>query len=235
MYASGGYYGPGDPVAAVEQEYGYLRELGFKAFKMKIAGAEPQVDLARVEAARRVIGPRAPLAVDANGAWKDTDEAMSLIEKLARHRVWWVEEPLGAADRDGWRALERMSPIRLAGGETLALRGDWVAFLDALTDVVVQPDACVVGGIARWLAVAGSARMKGMPIFPHWNAEVHAHLARARLCRGLEFVSPFREVYDTSVFWREKPVVEDGSYMVHDRPGLGVSLDREALAEHVIG
>ena len=74
-YASGGYYLDGkEPRHLGEEMAGYV-EAGFRAVKMKVGRLEPQVEAARVAAARTDIGPDVRLMLDANKAWRDVPTA----------------------------------------------------------------------------------------------------------------------------------------------------------------
>lgn len=55
VYAAGGYYYP-EEVDRLRDEFRGYQEMGFSAFKMKIAGAPLKEDLARIEAALEVAG-----------------------------------------------------------------------------------------------------------------------------------------------------------------------------------
>jgi len=87
-YASGGYYRPGDPLAAIDREIGRYLELGFRDVKIKVGGLEPEVDAARVERVRSLIGPAGRVALDANNRWKTPAEAIRFVRMVERYDPW---------------------------------------------------------------------------------------------------------------------------------------------------
>lgn len=96
---------------------------------------------------------------------------------------------------------------------------------------IAQPDATVLGGITEWLKVANAAAVHDVPVMPHYNPELHAHLvAAAENGRYVEYfyrdqdVKTFEDVID----WPSEPV--EGRIPLPDRPGHGVRIDRDALA-----
>ena len=86
-------------VAGLETVSAKAMEQGFRGVKMKVGGGPLSEDIQRIKAVRAVIGPDAPLMVDAN-------QAFGYDEALRRGRAYeglgcrWFEEPLPAADTD---------------------------------------------------------------------------------------------------------------------------------------
>src|SRR5438477_8189967 len=73
---------------------------GVGGIKLKVGHPDAGVDLERVEAARRRLGDRAPLMVDANQQW-DRPTAQRMGRLLERYNLIWIEEPLDAHDAEG--------------------------------------------------------------------------------------------------------------------------------------
>jgi L-Ala-D/L-Glu epimerase len=76
----------------------------FRSLKVKVGGAE---DLARLEAVRAE--SEAPVRVDANEGWT-LESARELLPELVELGVELVEQPLPAADSEGFRALRELVP-----------------------------------------------------------------------------------------------------------------------------
>lgn len=93
VYAAGGYYAPGDPVALLRAELqGYL-DRGYLDVKIKIGGMELAADMARVEAAIDVVGDPACVAVDANGRWPMRGPSnCSVCDDSNRQGIHWVTD-----------------------------------------------------------------------------------------------------------------------------------------------
>lgn len=72
------------------------RLLGFKHFKIKVGDEH---DVARVRLVRRLVGRRAKIFADANGAW-DAETAIRRINSLDDLGVWAMEEPLRSPQAD---------------------------------------------------------------------------------------------------------------------------------------
>lgn len=235
-YASGGYYGKGgDPVEDVHDEFTVYAELGFQEYKIKVGGAALDVDLARVAAAREVVGAQGELALDCNNAWRSAWDALAFARSVAEFDIRWIEEPLAPEDFAGHAELARRTDIPVATGELLTNRRDFRELIDRGGASVIQADAGVMGGITEWSIVAGLARANDLVLAPHWHANLHSQLIAG--AGSGEMVEYFSERTDIFNFERlltadSKLVVRDGRVVRSQLPGVGVVFDPGALAEY---
>ena len=234
-YASGGYYRPGDPCDNVVAELERYRRLGFVDFKLKFGGLELDDDLERVAAARRALGPRARLALDINNGWRSLDHAMRAVEALREYDIWWIEEPFLPDDVANHRALAARSPIPVATGEIEATRWGFAQLIEQRAAQILQPDACVVGGISEWRRIAALAAAHDVPIAPHWHANLHAQLAAATPgCIAIEYFALSEGIYNFEQLVTNPLVVEDGRVILDRTSGIGVELDWDAVSHYEI-
>ena len=106
VYGSGGFITY--DAARLERQLGGWVAEGIPRVKMKI-GRDADQDLRRIATARRAIGDRAELFVDANGAYS-TKVALKVAEASADHGVTWFEEPVSSDDLDGLHLLRERMP-----------------------------------------------------------------------------------------------------------------------------
>jgi L-alanine-DL-glutamate epimerase-like enolase superfamily enzyme len=214
---------------------------GFRAIKVKI-GQTPRAAIARAELIRKIAGPEIRLSVDANWAF-DLDEATQVGEALAALDYWWFEEPIVPEDIDGYRRLRERTKVRLAAGES-----DFVATqardLIATRSVgVIQPDVARAGGITETRRIADLADAFHVAYAPHvgWSGAICAaasvQLAAAQpnflVYECMIFANPLREDLLARRVGSFQDLV-DGHAAVPDGPGLGVEIDRDALARFTI-
>jgi len=214
---------------------------GFRAMKMK-GGYGSDLDVRVVRAVRNAIGDDTGLAVDANCAY-DVGTAIALGRRLEQFDLLWWEEPILAADLDGYARLRNALRIPLAGGETFGvdqLMRDYVQ--PRLLDIV-QPEIEIVGltGARR---IAQLCWLNSVRMIPHhWGTAVrtasllHLLATLAPLTEALaapvvlfEFdctESPFRDVVVKQPF----EIDEDGCIPIPGGPGLGIEVVREAVDE----
>jgi L-alanine-DL-glutamate epimerase-like enolase superfamily enzyme len=90
---------------------------------------------------------------------------------------------------------------------------------------VLQPDAARVGGITEFLALATHAARHHLTLAPHFAMEVHVHLAATHphpvWVEHFDWLEPLFE---------ERLDIRDGTMLVPDRPGLGLTLSDRARA-----
>jgi L-alanine-DL-glutamate epimerase-like enolase superfamily enzyme len=232
-YASGGYYREGDPLAYLEREMSRYLELGFHDFKIKVGGASFEVDVERVRVAREAIGPRARLGLDANNAWTSPTEAIRFVRAVERYDPWWIEEPLRPDDVAGHAEIARVLDVPVATGEIHATRWDFRDLIAQRAADILQPDACVLGGVSEWLKVAHTAASFDLPVAPHWNADIHVHLAGAvGNCLTVEYFLLEEDIYNFERVVSERLMLRDGLIKIPDRPGIGLVLDDAAVARY---
>ncbi|MEV0284677.1 MULTISPECIES: mandelate racemase/muconate lactonizing enzyme family protein [unclassified Kribbella] len=164
-------------VAGLEAVSAKAMEQGFRGVKMKVGGGPLSEDVQRIKAVRAVIGPDAPLMVDAN-------QAFGYDEALRRGRVYedldcrWFEEPLPAADTDGHVRLAEKLDIPIATGEN---RYGQAAFRDLIARGgvgVIQPDLRRAGGLTDCLEIGLMAAGFGVPYASHGGG-AHIHVLAA--------------------------------------------------------
>lgn len=223
-----------------------LCEQGFRAFKIgwgPFGRESDALDEAIVRAARQAVGPQAMLMVDAGGSdgfWKNGYKwALRTAGMLAEYGVAWFEEPLRPDAMEDYALLREHSPVPIAGGEVLTRRQAFWPYLRARAFDIVQPDATKCGGISEAHRIAWMAQDCGVRYVPHgWNTAVG-------LAADLQLVSA---IYDTELveYLTGSPYVDDitarpwkldadGMLPIPDEPGLGIELDRSALARYTGG
>jgi D-galactarolactone cycloisomerase len=223
-----------------------LKEEGFRAFKIgwgPFGRRDAATDEAIVRAAREAIGTRNQLFVDAGGSdafWTQGYKwALRTAHMLVAHDVGWFEEPLHPDALEDFVALRRAAPLPITGGETLTRRQSFRPFLEAGAFDIVQPDVTKVGGISEERRIARMAEDHGIKFVPHgWNTAVglaaDLHLASA-------FPATVLVEYKTGSPYIDEVAAggwkldADGMLAIPDRPGLGLTIDPEAVKRYSRG
>lgn len=202
-----------------------LTEEGYQGVKIKIGSSDPNLDLERIAAVRKVIGPRLKLMVDANGKW-DLPTSIQFGRRFKDHDVFWFEEPLWYDDLYGHTILAQAIETPIGLGEQLYTLDDFRNFVLARAVHFVQADAVRLGGVTEWWRVADLALAHHLPVAPHVGdmMQVHLHLAIAhQACRLLEYIPWARDCFV------EPATVKDGLFVVPQQPGAGTTLRPTAL------
>jgi len=231
-YASGGYYRDEKGLDGLRAEMQRYVDRGHDAVKMKVGRRSPGEEADRVAAVREVIGDDRSLMVDANGKWDSLPEALRTCQRIAESDPYFVEEPVMPDSVSLMAKVNEALPYGVAAGELEFSRYGFAELLREGAVEVVQPDATVCGGITEWLKIAHTAASYDVPVAPHYNWNLHAHLV-ASIENGT-WVEYFHRDSDVKVFddiVAEPLRPEGGEIPLPDRPGHGVSFDVDAIAE----
>ena len=158
---------------------------------------------------------------------------------LQDYEISWFEEPLKPDAIDDYVLLRRNAPVPISGGEVLTRRQSFDAWLKKGAFDIVQPDVTKVGGISESRRIAWMAQENCIRYIPHgWNTAVG-------LAADLQLASAFSDT-DLVEYITGSPYVdeiagggwrldEDGLLQIPNTPGLGLTLDRDAVAKYTDG
>ncbi|UCM23964.1 mandelate racemase/muconate lactonizing enzyme family protein [Ensifer adhaerens] len=240
-YATGSFKRDGvDRVFDNALEMAERRAQGFHACKIKI-GFGIEEDLRVIRAVREAIGDEMRLVIDANHGYTVT-EAIRLGKAAADYDIDWFEEPVVPEQLSAYRAVRAGQPIPVAGGETWHGRyGMWPAIESRAVDIL-QPDLCGCGGFSEMAKITSLATLHGVRIVPHvWGTGVHIAAALQFMAAmtpdpvRVNPIEPILEFDRTENPFRQavlKAPIEavNGVVAIPDAPGLGIEIDRDALA-----
>jgi L-alanine-DL-glutamate epimerase-like enolase superfamily enzyme len=197
-------------------------------------------DEAIVRAARDAVGPDVLLMVDAGGSdayWFNSLKwAKRTAQMLASYGVYWFEEPLSPDALDDYIVLRRDAPLPISGGETLTRRQSFQPWLSSRAFDIVQPDVTKVGGISEERRIGWMAQENGVQLIPHgWNTAIG-------LAADLQLASAFADTdlveyivgspYVDNITEGRWSLDENGMLTIPDGPGLGVTIDVDALSQY---
>jgi L-alanine-DL-glutamate epimerase-like enolase superfamily enzyme len=237
-----------DYIASMVDWASRAKDMGFKAVKLETTFDGPYLHKGLrgpderiwevVGAVRSTLGPDVAIMVDVQYAFMDSVErALRTAEKLAEHDVFFLEAPLWPDDLGAYADLCERSPVKIASGEWLSSRYEFADLMDRGRVHVAQPDIGRVGGLTEARRVCDMASDRGVTIVPHaWKTGVTiaavSHLATAT--PHMPFFEFLPSELCESALRRDlvpdELTFRDGELGVPARPGLGIELDREALA-----
>ncbi len=226
-YHSGGLWLSRSRDELAAEAKGFLKQ-GFRAMKMRLGKPRWQEDVERAEAVRDAIGPDIRLMADANQGFEVT-HALRLGRALEAVGLDWFEEPVPAWDVAGHAALAAALDTPIATGETEYTRYGFRPLIEQKAADVLMPDLGRVGGITEFVRVAHMAQAWDLPVSPHVYPE-----PSLQLCGALQNSAMLEYMPWSAPLFRETIEFEDGLARIPDRPGLGFSLDLDALERYRI-
>ena len=237
-YASGGYYQPekGSWTDALRDEMKFNISLGFKDHKIKVGGLPVAEDAKRISAALDVIAGTGRLAIDANNAYTNLNEAIKAAKAFEAaagdQGIWWFEEPLSTEDVKGLAQVRSRINTPVATGEISQTRYEFRALLEEYATDIVQPDVGVIGGVTEYMRVIRVAEAFNIPTAPHWHANIHAHLASvSTTCIVVEHFAIEKDIYnfENLITNETRMKTDNGFAIIPERPGIGIALDETAM------
>ncbi|MEF8851468.1 MAG: mandelate racemase/muconate lactonizing enzyme family protein [Haloarculaceae archaeon] len=251
LYASAGMYM--NPEGYAEQAT-LVEECGFFGYKYR-PGVGPDADR---ETARLLADAveETELMADAHTWWKLEDsyteaERDAAVESYAEQDFYWLEEPVGPDDYDGYRTLAADSDVALAGGESEESPEGLRALGETGAVSFLQGDVRHHRGFTGCRAAAEWCRGRDVTFVPHnfgtWlglvaNAHLVAATPEAELVEYPVFeddplldasgdpgMYPFDLAFDVLA---GEPDVAEGRLGVPDGPGLGVDVDMSVVEEY---
>ena len=228
---------------------------GFKAVKLRLHRPNPWDDLAVAEAVRDAVGDDMTILVDANqnnpsvgyNFWPRRT-ALKIARELDNLNVFYLEEPLPRRDIEGLAEIAALVDMFVAGGEHSPTVYDFKEHLLRGAYDIIQPDV-ILGGNMGITGVRKAAEMADCferLIIPHVCSGGNFSILLAATLQAMATVSncPMVEypydppilTVDTMQTIVKEPILidKDGYIKIPDKPGIGIEIDEEKLAEKVV-
>ncbi len=223
-----------------------IRSQGFVAAKFgwgPFGHGTPNDDAAHLFAARNGLGNDTALMVDAGQVWRtDVDAVRARWDVLVDVDATWLEEPFTGSAFDAYAAISASTDPsrgpRLAAGESSHNPHMARHLIDYGKVAYIQIDTGRVGGIHPAYEVAQHADHRGVTYVNHTFTshlalsaalQPYAGLRRHRWCEYPVALSPLAQAVTPDRLERD----EDGLVSAPEKPGLGVTVDLDALAPYL--
>jgi len=209
------------------------KRLGFRAVKLEELLNRKKRDYELVRNCREILGEETELMVDAYYCWPDFSTAYERCKDLEKFNLYFVETPLPIDDIDGYAKLSQALGTKIASGEWLTTRYEFMDYIDRGKLDVAQPDIGRVGGLSEARKIADYAKTRGVLVVPHcWKtgigiaASLHFSIATSN-CPYFEFMVKDLAPSELRRFLvKNEPEVREGYIELPLSPGLGIDLDR---------
>jgi muconate cycloisomerase len=209
-----------------------FQKSGTATFRLKL-GAGIESDRAIIAAAREALGPSVRLRVDYNQAYTP-DEAVRAIQAIAPFGIDCAEQPVRASDWLGMVRVQRAVEVPLMAHEGCFSLTDAIALIELGAVRVLGVNTERPGGITQALRAIDYASSRGLGTVLHNQplgiasaAQIQIGAARASaLGHAIELFGHVMLEDDLIV---ESLDYRGGRVRVPDGPGLGVTLDLDAL------
>jgi len=209
-----------------------LADQGFKCLKVLVGVAKGGIaeDARRVKVVRDAVGNRVSLALDANESIT-FDQAVRLCRLLDDTDIAFFEDPIAGNDPRELADLRRMGRIPIAVGQFDGYASRFREWIDAGGIDIFMANSMYNGGFTETRRVAALSQIYNKPLSDAGGGGLFSlhhvagfrngtmmelHTANARLERELFLDAP-------------EPV--NGRIAVPDKPGIGLTLNRDLLRD----
>ncbi len=220
-----------DPEGVVAQAQAMCHAFGFKSIKLKGGVMPPDEEADAILAMSEAFGPGTPLRLDPNAIWQ-VDTAIRVGKRL-EGVLEYYEDPV--------RGQENMAKARQALSMPFATNMCTTSFDDIPGSIrlgsedIILSDHHFWGGLRASIELARICKTFGRGLSMHSNSHLGISLmAMAHLAAATPNLT---YACDTHYPWQSEEVlvggrvkIEDGGVEVTNEPGLGIELDRAALA-----
>lgn len=218
-----------DPAGIVEQARRFVRDYGFRSFKLKGGVFEPEQEIAAIRALAEAF-PGHPLRFDPNGGWTAAT-ALRVAEEL-RDVLEYLEDP--APGTPAMAEVSAGTDVPLATNMCVTTFPEIrEAFMKDAVQVVLS-DHHYWGGLRNTRELAAICRTFGVGLSMHSNTHMGISLAAmthvAATVPNLDYACDSHYPWQTDDVITARHVFRDGRLEVGDSAGLGVELDRDKLA-----
>lgn len=237
-----------------EQQAGdlkFFQEHGFKAAKIRSFRRPVQADAEAVAAIRQVVGGRDQfqIMIDRTGHYSGSvwtlDEAIIMARRYEELEVTWLEEPMNRGDVFDHARLRATVEMPITGGESDRGLPMFAKYLQHGSFDILQPEPLNCGGLLTTKKIAAMAEGFGIDCVPHGThglglasrLQIEAALPN---CWILEValvnppLLPWEQWEHCLALVNQDKLfeVEDGHFLIPDRPGIGIDVDDAAVDKY---
>jgi len=192
-----------------------------------------------VQAAREAVGMEIPLSMDHLGHL-GVNSIIRLGKAYEKFNLSWMEDVIPWQYTDMLKHITDNSPTPILTGEDIYLKEDFINLCEKHAVSKIHPDISTSGGILETHKIGEAALELGVPMAMHYAGTPVGALASVHCAAATEnFLACENHSLDVP-WWQdlvegvEKPIINKGFIEVPDKPGLGITLNEEAVRQHLL-
>lgn len=188
---------------------------------------------------REQVGMDIPLAADHFGHI-GVKSCIKLGKALQKYNMAWLEDMIPWQYTDLLKEIREHIDIPLLTGEDIYLKEPFMELCRNHAVDIIHPDLATSGGILETKKIGDGAQEYGVAMAMHFAGSPVSCMANVHCAAATENFLVL-ENHSVDVPWWsglvdgvEKPIVNHGFITVPDKPGLGVTLNEEAVKQHLL-
>ena len=236
MYKSiggGGRMSPKEMLGKVEQAH----EEGYRAVKIRMdwkyrQDIDPAKDLEMFRLCREFLPAETLLSFDANNGYS-VSTAIQQGRRFEEMGIYHFEEPVSPTNYEGIREVAEALDVPVSAGEHEYTRWQFRDLINIAKPDLLQPDVVKCCGITEGRRIAVLAETHDMPVVPHMTQPSIGNAASLALCSTLPLSGRPQEHSgqrdDLDELFEDPWEFKNGQMTTPDRPGLGLTINEQAL------
>ncbi len=223
-------------VATVAQGFRGLKWDPFEAVDLTVGRLDLERMLEPVAAVRTAVGDDVELFIEGHGRF-DVPTAIRVARELEQFQPVFFEEPSPPDSIDALVEIRSKSPVPIAAGERWFGRNAFLPVLQRGAVDFIQPDVTHAGGLLELSFISTLAAAHYVPFAPHNPSGPLSTAATLQLGAAMPNFR-YLEIMAVDVPWRSDisneavQLTPEGDILISDRPGFGIDLNLDAIAEH---
>ncbi|MEC3929204.1 mandelate racemase/muconate lactonizing enzyme family protein [Citrobacter braakii] len=192
----------------------------------------------RLKAMRDAIGPDVDIILEIHSLL-GTNSAIQLAKAVEDLNIFYYEEPVNPMNTDAFARVTNNVNMPVATGERSYTRWGYRELFEKQAVAVIQPDACLVGGITETKKICDYANV--------YHATVQVHVCGGPVSTAaalhIETAIPNFIIHEHHTLALKKDIIdlckydyqpENGFFQAPDLPGLGQELNDDVVQEYLV-
>jgi L-alanine-DL-glutamate epimerase-like enolase superfamily enzyme len=191
-----------------------------------------------VAAVREQVGYDIPLAADHFGHI-GVNSCIRLGKALQKYNLAWLEDMIPWQYTDLWKKITDEVDTPTCTGEDIYLKEGFIELAKNHAVDILHPDLATAGGILETKKIGDAIQEYGVPMAMHFAGSPVSCFANVHCAAATENVLVLENHAVDIPWWGDlvdgvdKPIVNKGYITVPDKPGLGITLNEEAVKKHL--
>ncbi len=187
---------------------------------------------------REIVGMDIPLSMDHFGQ-VGVNSCIRLGKAFEKYNPAWMEDFVPWQYTDLLKRITDAIDVPTLTGEDIYLKEGFVELCRAHAVDIIQPDLATAGGILETHKIGDMAQEHGVPMVMHFAGSPVSFMANLHCAAAtenflvLEHHSVDNPAWADIVDGVEKPIVNRGFAAVPNGPGLGITLNEEAMKKQM--
>ncbi|MER2908949.1 mandelate racemase/muconate lactonizing enzyme family protein [Morganella morganii] len=192
----------------------------------------------RLKAMRDAIGPDVDIILEIHSLL-GTNSAIQLAKAVEDLNIFYYEEPVNPMNTDAFARVTNNVNMPVATGERSYTRWGYRELFEKQAVAVIQPDACLVGGITETKKICDYANV--------YHATVQVHVCGGPVSTAaalhIETAIPNFIIHEHHTLALKKDIInlckydyqpENGFFQAPTLPGLGQELNDDVVQEYLV-